>query len=277
MQQARRCLCGNGSMKFQLIVAKGRKKGLPIPVKVDLFLIGSDEICQLRKRSLGPKHCAIVTRHKKVFVRDMDSGKLTLVNGTAIPPGSEWPLHNGDQLTVGPLEFQIQFREHAIAHKDMEEWASQTLDEEKGGEDDEFQSESYKSAANAAQSIFNQLNAMKGEVKGRLRISMERGVTIVRINDALMVDESEIAMTKRELCDNLNKANLRVLLDMKNVRRLSSGAVMMLADFHRWLRPWGSTLAICRLRSELTSAMSILHVEKVPVFEDRWTALEADW
>ena len=42
-------------MKFYLIVAKGSKQGLPIPITVDLFLIGSDKMCQLRKRSLGPK------------------------------------------------------------------------------------------------------------------------------------------------------------------------------------------------------------------------------
>src|SRR5947209_6413442 len=52
--------CRSGSMKFYLIVAKGSKQGLPIPITVDLFLIGSDKMCQLRKRSLGPKHCAFV-------------------------------------------------------------------------------------------------------------------------------------------------------------------------------------------------------------------------
>ena len=69
-------------MKFYLIVAKGSKQGLPIEVKVDLFLIGSDKECQLRKRSLQPKQCAFVTRSKKVFVRDMDS---TLAKVKAFP------------------------------------------------------------------------------------------------------------------------------------------------------------------------------------------------
>ena len=73
-------------MKFYLIVAKGRKQGMPIPIEIDLFLVGSDKMCQLRKRSLGPRHCAFVTRDNKVFVRDMDSGQTTLVNGSAIAP-----------------------------------------------------------------------------------------------------------------------------------------------------------------------------------------------
>jgi anti-anti-sigma regulatory factor len=265
-------------MKFYLIVAKGSKQGLPIPITVDLFLIGSDKMCQLRKRSLGPKHCAFVTRNKKVFVRDMDSGKPTLINGNAIPTGAEWPIHPGDRITVGSLDFMIQFREHALAQKDLEEWAMRCLDEQKEMEDDdEFISSKYKSAASAAQSIFNQLNALKGEVKGRMRVSVDHDVTIIRFHDAMLIDESEIALIKSELCDNLNKPSLRVLLDLKNVRRLSSAAVMMLTDFYRWLRPWGSTLAFCRVRPELESAMTMLRVENVPIFKDRKTALKATW
>src|SRR5204862_4767516 len=108
-------------------------------------------------------------------------------------------------------------------------------------------------------------------------VSIDNDVTIVRSNDAMMIDESEIALIKKELCDNLNKPNLRVLLDLKNTRRLSSAAVMMLADFYRWLRPWGSTLAFCRIRPELESAMTMLHVENVPTFKDRKAAIAADW
>src|ERR1043165_1961860 len=115
-------------MKFYLIVAKGRKTGMPIPITVDLFLVGSDRMCQLRKRSLGPKHCAFVTRDKKVFVRDMDSGSATLVNGAAIPTGGEWPLHNGDRVTVNSLEFLVKFRESPLSQKDLEEWAMRSLD-----------------------------------------------------------------------------------------------------------------------------------------------------
>src|SRR5437868_1965024 len=75
------------AMKFYLIVAKGKKQGMPIPISIDLFLIGSDKMCQLRNPNLGLKHCAFVTRDKKVFIRDFDSGEATLVNGTVISPG----------------------------------------------------------------------------------------------------------------------------------------------------------------------------------------------
>jgi anti-anti-sigma regulatory factor len=266
-------------MKFYLIVAKGRKIGLPIPVTADLFLIGSDKMCQLRKRSLGPKHCAFVTRDKKVFVRDMDCGDPTIVNGEAIPTGGEWPLHSGDRVTVGSLEFLVKFREHPLSQKDLEEWAIHSLDEQRTVEDDDpdFTSSKYKTASSAAQSIFNKLNAIKGEIKGRLRIGVEKGVTVIRFNDSMLVDESEIALIKTELCNNLNKHNQRVLLDLKNVRRLSSVAVMMLADFYRWLLPWSSTLAFCRVGPELESAMNLLRIQNVPIFKDKKTALSSKW
>lgn len=269
-------------MKFYLIVAKGSKQGLPIPISIDLFLVGSDKICQLRKSSLGKRHCALVTRDSKVFVRDMDSGQLTIVNGSAIPPGDEWPLHAGDRITVGNLEFLVQYREKAASQKDLEEWAVNCLESQTVHEiDDIFDANKFRAsvnAAGAAQSILDQLDAMKGYVKGRLRIGHERNVTTVKLNDVKLVDESEIALVKRELCDNLNKTNLRVLLDLKNVRKLSSSAVVMLADVYRWLKQWGSKMAVCRIRPELQSAMALLiEDEHIPVFKEKKDAIYAEW
>lgn len=264
-------------MKFYLIVAKGSKQGMPIPITVDLFLIGSDKICQLRKRGLGGKHCALVTRDKKVFVRDMDSGETTLVNGSVISAGSEWPLHAGDRISVGPLEFLVQMREHSLSKKDLEEWSMHCLDDVEEREDDLDSDTGFQNAQSAAQSILNQLNAMKGQVKGRLRIGIEKGVTTIRFNDPIVVDESEINLIKQELCDNLSKRNLRVLLDLKNTRRLSSQAVMMISDVYRWLRSRGSNMAVCRIRPELESAMAMFRVEKINIYRDKKSAINSKW
>src|SRR6267378_133355 len=116
---------GSGGMKFYLIVAKGRKQGFPIPITVDLFMIGSAKVCQLRPRhkKIGPQQCALVRRERKIFVRDLGSEHPTLVNGSLVPPGDEWPLHAGDRLEIGPLEFVVQFRERALSQRDLEEWA----------------------------------------------------------------------------------------------------------------------------------------------------------
>jgi anti-anti-sigma regulatory factor len=269
-------------MKFYLIVAKGKQKGTPIPITVDLFMIGSGAVCQLRSKVPGvaEEHCALVAREKKVFIRDMTSGEPTLVNGSVIPPGTEWPLHAGDRIEVGPFEFIIQMREKPLSQRDLEEWAAHCLDTtieqelyDEGA--DEFHKPTTASAA--AANILDHLQAQRGIVKGRLRIGKDSGVTIVRFNDRFLVEEGEIALVKKELCDNLGKPNLRVLLDCKNVTRMSTNAVTMLGEMYKWLRSWGSSVALCRVRSELQGILTTMSMEKIPVFHDKRMAIGSRW
>jgi anti-anti-sigma regulatory factor len=265
-------------MKFYLIVAKGKKQGMPIPITVDLFLLGSDAVCQLRNPNLGPKQCAFVTRDKKVFIRDFDSGHVTEVNGSVIPPGQEWPLHGGDRIGVGNLEFMIQYREKPLSQRDLEEWAARCLDVDEGKEGDEDEEKRPPTnASQAAQAMIDELSAQRGTIKGRLRVGIDAGITTVRFNDRNLVDESEIALIKKELCDYVGKPNLRVLLDLKNVRRMSTGAIVMLTDVNRWLRHRGSTMAMCRVRAELQDILGVLEVENIARFRDKKLALAARW
>ncbi len=265
-------------MKFYLIVTRGKRKGLPIPITVDLFLVGSDPMCQLRNEKLGPKHCAFVTHDKKVALRDMDSGQPTIVNESVLPQGTEWALHAGDRIGVGNLEFMIQFREKPLSQRDLEEWASRCLDvrgENAIDEVDEFHR--VTDASSAATSIIQKLNAIKGQVKGRLRVGVEGGVTTVRFNDTMLVDEAEIALIKSELCEQLDRSNLRILLDLKNVRRMSTAAVTMVAEFQRWGQQRGSRVALCRVRSEIEGILGVMHLEAIPRFRDKKLALASRW
>jgi len=267
-------------MKFYLIVAKGRKKGQPIPINVDLYLIGSEKMCQLRARSLATKHCAIVTRDRRVFIRDMHSDSPTMVNDSVVPPGEEWPLHAGDRIAFGNLAFMIQYREKPLSQRDLEEWAARCLDinhaqdlyDEEAAEFDETHS-----ASQAAQQIIVQLTRQKGLVIGRLRIGLESGVTTVRFTDTKLIDEGEIAYIRRELCDQLNRPNLRVLLDCKNVRRMSSNAVMMIREFRAWLKSFGSTMALCRVRLDIRNILAAVEADDIPLFHDKKSALLAQW
>jgi anti-anti-sigma regulatory factor len=274
-------------MKFYLIVAKGKKQGMPIPITVDLFLIGSDKVCQLRsgKPGIGPQQCALVTRERKVFVRDLNSGPPTLLNGALVPPGVEWPLHAGDRLEIGPLEFMIQFREKPLSQRDLEEWALKCLDHR---DDREFEdpdealcmsmTDRTSTPAQAAASILDKLQARRGLVMGRLRIGKEGSITIVRFNDVYLVEEAEIALVKKELYEHLSKPNLRVLLDCKNIRRMSTVAVSMIDEVQAWLRPWGSTLALCRVRPELKNILSQLDLRQpIQHFTDKHVALDSKW
>jgi len=269
-------------MKFYLIVAKGKHKGTPIPINVDLFMIGVDKMCQLRSKlpEVGEKHCALVSRDNKVFIRDLNSGFPTTLNGNLVPPGEEWPTHKGDRIEVGPLEFRIDFREKPLSGKDLEEWAAKSLDDTSDRDLFDEDADAFHkttSASDAAASIIDKLQAQRGVVMGRLRIGRDAGVTTVRFNDRQLIDEGEIGMIKKELCDHLSRPNLRVLLDCKNVTRMSTTAVKMLDDFYKWLKPWGSSMAMCRVRAELQAIMRTMDLAHVPVFPDKRAAVNERW
>jgi predicted component of type VI protein secretion system len=274
-------------MKVFLIVAKGKKQGMPIPIDFDLFLIGSGSECQLRAEhdSIGEQHCAVVTRDRKVFICDLDSGGATLVNGEEIPHSEEWPLHAGDIIQVGPMRFMVQYNERNMSKRDLEEWALKCLDLDSSRRISamdrlEAVSAVHKAddASSAASAILDKMSAKSGVVMGRLRISREEGVTIVRINDPYLVEDAELALIKKELHENLNRPNLKVLLDMKHVRRLSSPAADMLGDLLRWLAPFGSRLAVCRLRPEMQAVLKTFPATRgIPLYDDKSAAAAAKW
>src|SRR5262249_51818861 len=130
----------------------------------------------------------------------------------------------------------------------------------------------------AAEAILDRLQAHRGQVKGRLRIGLEGRTTVVRINERYLVEEPEIALVRSELREILSRNNLRVLLDFNNVKRMSTTAVKMLDELFSWLRQWGSTLALCRVRPELCDILSELSLNNaIPHFPDKETALDARW
>jgi len=276
-------------MKLYLIVAKGKHRGMPIPIGIDLFVIGSGKACQLRARHprLADQHTALVTRERKVFLRDLGSGMSTFVNGEELPASEEWPLHKGDTIAMGPLEFRISFSEKALNQRDLEEWALTTLDYDTGPKKSALQEladiehrvhEHHHDAASAAGAIMAQMSALKGVVRGRLRITREGAISVIKVNETYLVEEAELAHVKKELHDNLDVTNQRVLLDLKNVRKMSTAAVKLFADLNQWLSLRASKLALCRLRPELVSLAdemrSLFHLR---VFAEKEDAINTRW
>jgi predicted component of type VI protein secretion system len=96
-------------MKVKLVVAQGVHNGREIPVAGTEFAIGRDPQCQLRPASpaISKKHCAILVRGEKVFVRDFGSTNGTFINGQQVQGEVEAP--NQAELKVGPLIFKIAY------------------------------------------------------------------------------------------------------------------------------------------------------------------------
>jgi anti-anti-sigma regulatory factor len=281
-------------MKLYLIVASGKQKGLPIPIKVDLFLMGSDAICQLRSKLPGvaAQHCALVTRDNKVFIKDLEGGE-TIVNGELMPAGEEWPIHAGDRLTVGPLEFMFQFNERQLSQKDAEEWALKSLDKEaaRKGEKDAIDDDPEsglipvaprppENASSAAASLLDKLTAQRGVVKGRLRVTDSGNVKILRFNDTYLVEEAEITFVKKELLTNMEGRGgpRRYLLDFKNVARMSSTAGEMLNEVRRRVQTMGGSLALCRCRPDLQLILETIgFIPDIKHFSSKDEALTGRW
>src|SRR5438105_1137708 len=103
-------------MKLNLLVlTPGKQEGKTIEVKLPQFLVGRDPQCHLRPASalISKRHCALLQRDGKVFVRDFDSTNGTFVNEQ--PVKGEVELHHEDKLKVGPLAFTVRLEAGAPA------------------------------------------------------------------------------------------------------------------------------------------------------------------
>ncbi|MBQ1278102.1 MAG: FHA domain-containing protein, partial [Thermoguttaceae bacterium] len=94
-------------MKVALKVVGGARTGQTIPISIPQFMIGRADDCHLKPRSelISRYHCAILTDDGYVAVRDLGSKNGVYVNGQRV--SIEQELKNGDQLAIGPLEFEV--------------------------------------------------------------------------------------------------------------------------------------------------------------------------
>ncbi len=96
-------------MKLSLVVmTPGKQEGKALEVKLTQFVIGRDPQCHLRPASpmISKRHCAIIQREGKAFLRDFGSTNGSFVNDE--PVKGEIELKHDDRLKIGPLLFTIR-------------------------------------------------------------------------------------------------------------------------------------------------------------------------
>ena len=98
-------------MKAQLKVLGGSHAGKCITLAGQQFVIGRGEDCNLRSSSdaVSRRHCQINLKGSAVSVQDLGSRNGTFVNDQPIL--GEQALKTGDQLTIGPLKFEVLLTE----------------------------------------------------------------------------------------------------------------------------------------------------------------------
>jgi predicted component of type VI protein secretion system len=89
------------------VLTEGKQKGKLLPITLSQFLIGRDAQCHLRPASplISKRHCALLQRDGKVYVRDFDSTNGTFVNEQAVK--GEVELKHKDNLKIGPIAFTV--------------------------------------------------------------------------------------------------------------------------------------------------------------------------
>lgn len=94
-------------MQVKLKVIGGSNAGKEIKIPLAKFFIGRSEDCHLRAQSdlISRHHCALLIEEGRVVARDLKSRNGTLVNGEKIT--GDVQLKTGDNLKVGPLEFEV--------------------------------------------------------------------------------------------------------------------------------------------------------------------------
>src|SRR3954470_3458057 len=95
-------------MKVSLVATQGKAVGKAVPITLAQFIVGRDPGCHLRPASpmVSKRHCAILTKGGRVYVRDFESTNGTLVND--LPLSGETELRDGDKLKIGPLLFVVR-------------------------------------------------------------------------------------------------------------------------------------------------------------------------
>jgi predicted component of type VI protein secretion system len=103
-------------MQLSLVVmTPGKQLGKVLDIKLPQFLVGRDPQCHLRPASplISKRHCALIQRDGKAFIRDFASTNGTLVNDR--PLDGEVELRDDDQLKIGPLLFAVRLKAAAVS------------------------------------------------------------------------------------------------------------------------------------------------------------------
>jgi pSer/pThr/pTyr-binding forkhead associated (FHA) protein len=96
------------AMMLDLVVQNaGKWQGRHIAVNHLPFLIGRDAKCNLRSTTplFSKRHCILIGRAGKLYVRDLGSTNGTYLNNRKITEETE--LHQNERLRVGPVDFDV--------------------------------------------------------------------------------------------------------------------------------------------------------------------------
>ena len=100
------------AMTIKLLVIQGNPQGKCLQFRVGKeYMFGRGEECHIRPNSewVSRQHCMLRVTAEGTLIRDLGSRNGTLVNGVRLV--GEQRLHQGDQVQVGPIVFEVDLNE----------------------------------------------------------------------------------------------------------------------------------------------------------------------
>ena len=98
------------NIRVYLVLRNPGQAGKRVAVEAPLFVIGRDERCELRTKShsVSTKHCVIVQRNGRVYIKDLCSRNGTYLNGQQLECGCACRVFHRDKLHVGKLSMRFR-------------------------------------------------------------------------------------------------------------------------------------------------------------------------
>lgn len=110
-----------------------------------------------------------------------------------------------------------------------------------------------------------------------LQYSEENGVSVVRFQNARILDEATVQTLGSELVEAGARAkNAKLLLDFSNVALMSSAMIGRLVDLRNRCKKNGIKLGFCEIAENVADVFKIMKInELVEIYSDRSSAVEA--
>lgn len=110
----------------------------------------------------------------------------------------------------------------------------------------------------------------------RLMSHVQDGVTIVHFTEAKVIDQRNINLIGAELTKMAESGVSKMLINMENVRYLSSAMLGKLISLHKALRTNKGTLKLCSIAPPIYEVFEITRLDKVfDIHSSEDEALEA--
>ena len=111
----------------------------------------------------------------------------------------------------------------------------------------------------------------------RLMSRVQNGVTIVHFTEAKVIDQRNINLIGSELTRMVESGGvLKMLINMENVRYLSSAVLGKLISLHKALRTRKGVLKLCSIAPAIMEVFEITRLDKVfDIHKSEDEALEA--